>query len=265
MKKLTISVGVILLGLLLITSTCSDKSTGNDRTEGDYQDESFLQAQSLVVGFTDSLLTEINVAFWHIIMDDHEPGPLAADSASATYDPETCWWELYTDGIRGDTSFIQIDSLKFIDESGCQQYPDIGTITQFDYRTFGDIFISDGQETIHATGFLSAAISGFQSDFVIVDCEAALQASVSYDFVGTDLDYDAENTDLNYVRDDLYSGDPVYPVSGGLPLTIKITNHSWEGSPATYWYFSITFSENGYNVHAESGDYFWNWGVLYGG
>lgn len=265
MKKLTILVGAILMGLLLITSACSDKSTGNDRTEGDYQDESFLQAQSLVVGFTDSLLTEINLAFWRVIMDDHGPGPLAADSASATYDPETCWWELYADGIRGDTSYIQIDSLKFIDDSGCQYIPDIGTIIQFDYRTFGDIIISDGQETTHVTGFLSSLISGFQSDFVIVDCEAVLQTSVSYDFGGSDLDYDAEFSDLNYVRDDLYSGDPVYPVSGRLWLTMEITTHSWEGSPTTYWNLTITFNENDYHVHAESGDYFWNWNVLYSG
>lgn len=264
MKKSTISVGVILLGLLLITSACADKSTGSDKTEGDYQDESFLQAQSLVVGFTDSLLTEINLAFWHVFMEGFGPGPLAADSVSDTYDPETCWWELYTDAIRGDTSFTYIDSLKFTDDSGCRQYPDIGTITQFDYRTFGDIFISDGQETIHATGFLSSAISGFQSDFVIVDCEVALQASVSYDFGGSDLDYDAENADLNYIRDEVYSVDIVYPVSGRLPLSMEITTHSWDSSQTTLWYFNVTFSENGYNVHAESGDYFWNWGALYG-
>lgn len=264
MKKLTISVGIILLGALMIISACSDKSTGNDRTEGDYQDESFLQAQSLVVGFTDSLLTEINLAFWRLFEEGYGPGPLAADSVSATYDPETCWWELYTDAIRGDTSYINIDSLKFSDDSGCRQYPDIGTITQFDYRTFGDILISDGQETTHATGFLNSAISGFQSDFVIVDCEAALQASVSYDFGGSDLDYDAENVDLNYVRDEVYSVDTVYPVSGNLPLNMAITTHSLDGSQTTYWYFTITFNENDYHVHAESGDYFWNWNVLYG-
>ncbi|MEE9554908.1 MAG: hypothetical protein V3W18_11475, partial [candidate division Zixibacteria bacterium] len=173
--------------------------------------------------------------------------------------------ELYTDAIRGDTSFIYIDSLKFINDSGCQQYPDINTITQFDYRTFENLFVSSGPVVLQVTGYQSSVITGFQSNLVIVEGDAALQWSLSYDFGGSDLDYDAEFFDLNYVRNDLYSGDPVYPVSGRLSLTMIITDYSWDGSPTTYWYFTIIFNEDDYHIHVESGDYFWNWNVLYGG
>lgn len=243
-------------------STCSDKSTLSYTTEGDYQDGSFVQVRGLITEFTDSLLVEMNVAFGHLNMDRYGPPVLLADSVSVTYDPETCWWELYVDADAGDTSFVYVDSLRFMDDSGCQQYP-VSTITQYDYRTFADLLISNGQETSHVRGSGQFAMSGFQSDYIVVDYDAVLQTSMSFDFEGLDVDYEAADGDLEYVQDSLYSSGADFPVSGRIPVTMELKSFSRDSSLTRYWSFIITFNEEYYSVYAESGGYYWGWEVYY--
>lgn len=258
--------GLILIGAMLAFIACSDNSTDSDLTEGDPEDPNFLMAQGLVEGFVDSTFSYMMFASEYLYFEGGGLWQATNDSMHAIFDAETCWWELYVsyDDTTG-FGFTLIDSVKFQDVAGCQQFPDSTTTTQIEYRAYADVFASADSGSIDATLIESLLMTGIQSDLVVINSSGSADIGMNYGQISYIVAYEAAVTDVTFYRDDLMGDGEVYPVSGSMALAMSVDTTTPNGSASISWTADITFYEDHYHVRAESGDNYWEWDVYYTG
>ncbi len=266
MKKGVKLLILLLLGTFVTFIACSDNSTDSDLTEGDPDDPDFIQAKGLADAYVDTLFSSFEMVFGYMSFDGSEPLSAVGDSLNINYDLETCWWEIYAsyDDTTG-FGFTFVDSVKFQDVAGCQQFPDSTTTTQIEYRAYANIFASADSGSIDAVLIESMLMTGIQSDLVVINASGSADIGMDYGQISYDIDYDGTVTDLRFIRDDLIGDNEAYPLSGSMALAMNVDTTTPNGSASVSWTMDITFYEDYYHVRAESGDNYWEWDVYYTG
>jgi hypothetical protein len=182
-----------------------------------------------------------------------------------TFDEVTCWWHLYLD-LSSDTtnsSLLFVDSLKFQDSEGCQQFPDSLTTTSIEYRAFLDISIVADSGTFIGTANENLLLEGIQEDtcVLIATAESNLEVTSSlYEFA---YDYSGVLDDIKFLTLDLMYEENPRPVAGTMYLNLTVYGSNQQGSGNWTWSVIITFNEGGYHARAESGENYWEWDVTY--
>ena len=266
MKKGAKLLILLLLGVFVAFIACSDNSTDSDLTEGDPDDPNFLMAQGLVEGFVDSTFNSMMFASEYLYFEGNGPLQATSDSMHIIFDSETCWWEIYIsyDDTTG-FGFTFIDSVKFQDVAGCQQFPDSTTTTQIEYRAYADVFASADSGSIDAALSESMLMTGIQSDLVVINASGSADIGMDYGQISYIIAYDGTVIDITFYRDDLMGDGEAYPISGSMALAMNVDTTTPNGSASISWTMDITFYEDHYHVRAESGDNYWEWDVYYAG
>jgi hypothetical protein len=253
----------LALSFSIFLAACSDNSSENNLTEGDPQDPNFQTAQMVTEGIVDTLLLEADLASGFINFDGSQPMSPTAESLLITFDETTCWWHIYVSSDTNNASLLFIDSLKFQDAGGCQQFPDSLTTTEIEYRAYLDISIITDSAYIAGSANDNLLLQGIQEDTCAINAglnrnlEMALsQYEYSYNCAGA-ID------NVKFLTQELMYGENPRPVSGTLILNLTIYGASQQGSVGVHWFVTVTFNETGYHVRAESGENFWEWDVTY--
>lgn len=261
------NVSKLLMVLTLVASVvllaCS-KSTDNDRTEGDPNDQDFQMAQGLLEGLVDSTLSAAMAGAGYLNFDGSGPLRVTEDTAYVVFDEATCWWEVYIS--YSDTtgfSYIFVDSVKFQDSEGCQQFPDSNTTNEIEYRAYADVGIIADSGSISAVLNENMLITGIQGDYVVINSSATGDMDMIYGQVSYAVDYSGTVVDLRFLRDDLVGGGQAYPLSGVMMIGMSVNTVGPNGSYSVSWTADITFYEDHYHVYAVSGDNYWEWDVYY--
>jgi hypothetical protein len=261
------NVSKLLLVLSLIAFaafiSCSN-GTDSNKTEGDPEDPNFQMAQGFIEGFVDSTFNAARYGTSYLTFDGNGPLNVTEDTMYVVFDEMTCWWEIYVS--YSDTtglSYTFIDSVKFQDASGCQQFPDTATTTEIEYRAYADAgLIAD---SISMTAILSQnmLITGIQGDYVVVNTSGSEDLDMTYGQADYAVDFDGTVIDLTFLRDDVVEGVQAYPLSGTMFLSMTVSTVWPNGSSNMSWTADITFYEDHYHVYAVSGDNYWEWDVYY--
>lgn len=257
-----------LLTLLLATSVmfiaCSDNSTDNNLTEGDPQDPNFQMAQRTTEDIVDSFIQEADEASSYIGFDGSAPMQ-ACDSLAVTFDETSCWWHLYFDYSDDSTNstMLFVDSVKFQDIDGCQQFPDSLTTTSIEYRAFLDISVIADSGTFIENANENLLLEGIQEDTCVINATAESNAQVAVGLYEATYDYSGAIDDIKFLTQELVYEDNPKPVAGTLYLSLTLYGSNQQGSGSWAWSVTVTFHEGGYHARAVSGENYWEWDVTY--
>ena len=252
----------VISAFCLIFVACSDNPADNNLTEGDPQDPNFQMAQSVTEGVVDSLFRFAQTTSNYIDFNGSEPMQ-AQDSLAIVFDYETCWWYIYLSADTTDGSMVFVDSLRFEDSEGCQQYPDSQTTTTIEYRAFIDIDITSDSGTVAATATENLYLAGIQEDTCVFDVSAASNLELASSLYELSYDYSGNFTHIKFLTEELMNDDNPRPVSGSLFLDLTIYGSYQQSSGSWNWNVTVTFNETGYHARAESGENYWEWDVTY--
>ena len=262
MRKLNLLIGIITLCLSVFLLGCSDNSTENNLTEGDYQDPNYQSARSITEGIVDSVFLMAEATSNYIDFNGSAPMQ-ATDSLLITFDEETCWWHLYLGADTTGASLLFIDSLKFEDVEGCQQFPDSMTTTSIEYRAFIDIDMTADSATIAATAHENLLLEGIQEDTCVFDATASSFLELVSGLYDITYDYSAYLDNVKFLTEELMNDQEPRPVSGSMALSLTLFGTYQQNSGSWNWNITITFNEGGYHARAESGENYWEWDVTY--
>ena len=256
---------LLVLSLLAFAAfiSCSN-GTDSNKTEGDPEDPNFQMAQGLVESYVDSTFNAARYGTSYLTFDGSGPLNAVEDTINIVFDDMTCWWEVYvaysdTNGL----SYTFTDSVKFQDASGCQQFPDTATTTEIEFRAHADGGLIADSVTMNAVLMHNMLITGIQADYVVINTSGSEDLNMTYGQVLYNVDYDGTVNDLTFLRDDLVEGVQAYPLSGTMFLTLSVSTVWPNGSSNINWTANVTFYEDHYHVHLESGDNYWEWDVYY--
>jgi hypothetical protein len=263
MKKLFLLFAIISLCAVFLVVGCSDNATENNLTEGDYNDPGYQTARYLTDQLVDSLSIYADVASDFITFDGSQPMSPAAESLLITFDQETCWWHIYISSDTTDASLLFVDSLKFQDSEGCQQFPDSLTTNSIEYRAYFDISMIGDSTTVSATANENLLLEGIQGDICSLTATATSYAEVASGLYEAAYDYSGAMDNIRFLTEELMYSENPKPISGTMLLNLSIYGSGQQGSANWNGTVIITFNETGYHARAESGENYWEWDVTY--
>jgi len=254
----------LMLALTFSFFACSDNSTDNNLTEGDYNDPNYQAARTNTEMIVNSFLQEADQTSDYIGFDGSEPMQ-ACDSLSIVFDDATCWWHLYLDYSDDSTNstLLFIDSLKFQDAEGCQQFPDSFTTTSIEYRAFLDIDAVADSGTFIVNANENFLLEGIQEDTCVINAAANSNMDIASGLYEATLDYTGILDEIKFLTQELMYEENPRPVAGTLYLDLTVYGSNQQGSGSWHWSVTITFNEGGYHARAESGENYWEWDITY--
>jgi len=264
MKSRFFGLFALLLALTFAFIACSDNSTDNNLTEGDYNDPNYERAQATTENIVNSFFEDADATSDYIGFNGSEPMQ-ACDSLLITFDQETCWWHLYLD-LGSDTSnsgMLIVDSVKFQDAQGCQQFPDSFTTTSIEYRALLDIDIVADSGTFMENASENILLEGIQEDTCVINATAVCEMDIIANLYELAYDYEGAMDDIKFLTQELMYEENPRPVAGTLYLDLTIYGSNQQGSGSWHWSITITFGEGGYHARAESGENYWEWDFTY--
>lgn len=254
---------VFMLALSVAYIGCSDKSSEPELTEGDYNDPNYEMARATADSIVVAFFQEADEASDFIGFDGSGPMSPAAESLLITFDEETCWWHIYFGADTTGGSMIFIDSLKFQDAEGCQQFPDSLTTTSIEYRAYLDIELISDSLTIVGTGNENLLLEGIQEDTCVINATAENSAEIVSALYEAGYNYSGTLDDVKFLTLELMYEEEPRPVAGMMILSLTIYGLGQQGSGSWSWTVTITFNEGGYHARAETGENYWEWDVTY--
>ncbi|UCE66569.1 MAG: hypothetical protein JSU85_00720 [Candidatus Zixiibacteriota bacterium] len=263
MKKRIFFLFLIVLGIALVFSACSDNATESELTEGDYDDLNYETARATADSIVVAFFQEADEASDFIGFDGSAPMSPAAESLLITFDELSCWWHIYVGADTTNGSLIFVDSVKFQDAEGCQMFPDSLTTTSIEYRAYLDINVVSDTGSLVATANENLLLEGIQEDTCVINATAESNAEVALGLYEAAYDYSGALDDIKFLTEELMYEEEPRPVSGTLALNLTIYGSSQQGSITFNWSIIITFNETGYHARAESGENYWEWDVTY--
>lgn len=252
----------VIMALSLLFIACSDKSE-NNLTQGDPQDQNFQTAKTYTELVVDSLFIEAAAASNFINFDGSQPMSPTAESLLITFDETTCWWHIYISSDTTNTSLLFVDSLKFQDIDGCQQFPDSLTTTEIEYRALLTMSVVTDSAYISGSANDDMLIQGIQEDTCVINAGLNRNLEMALSTYQFSYDYTGAINNVKFMTQDLMYGLNPRPVSGTLILNLTIYGLSQQGSGGISWFVTVTFNETGYHARAESGENYWEWDVTY--
>jgi len=266
-KKSILFLSLVLFGMAIMFSGCSDdKKTNPAKTEGNYSDPTFQSAQGYAETFVETCADTAVHGFSYLEYDFNNPLKVAGDSTSVIYNASSGWWAIYfhhDDTLGNDLTYT--DSVRFEGPDGYQMLPDSTTTEGLEYhaRLSSDL-ISD---SISLAGdfWQNLAISGIQSELVVFNGSSSADMILQNPSSHYDRDYDASLTDITFNHSDLEIDPDPHPISGNLNFSMLINWQVPQGSGSSNWAVAATFYLDHYHIRFESGDYYWEWDVQYGG
>lgn len=264
MKSRLFCLFAMALALTFAFIACSDNSTEPPLTEGDYENPNYQTARVYTEMIVDSLFQDADQASDYINFDGSAP-MRAYDSLLISFDETTCWWHLYLDYSDDSTNstLLFVDSLKFQDVDGCQQFPDSFTTTSIEYRAILDIDIVADSGTFLANANENLILEGIQEDTCVINASAATNLSVASTLYEFAYDYSGSMDDIKFLTQELMYDENPRPVAGTLNLDLTIYGSNQQGSGSWHWTITITFNEGGYHARAENGENYWEWDKTY--
>ena len=262
MKSKLFALLAAALAMAFLLAACSDKNE-NQLTEGDPEDPNFQSARMITNGIIDSLFLEAEMASDFINFDGTEPMNTTEDSLLITFDEATCWWAIYLSTDTTNVSLLFIDSVKFHDADGCQQFPDSLTTTEIEYRAFLDINVVSDSGSLIASASDHLLLEGIQEDTCVINAGVARNLDLAVNLTELSYDYDGALDDIRFLTPELMYEENPRPVAGTMILSLTIYGSSQQGSVSHHWIVTVTFGPTGYHARAESGENYWEWDVTY--
>jgi hypothetical protein len=261
--KIRIALFAAALVTLILVGACSDKSTEPAMTEGDPNSSEFVMARNYTEAFVDSIFNDVDMAMGFLTFDGSTPMRVSDDTVYIVFDESTCWWEIYASYDSGATYLIFVDSVRFADANGCQQFPDSLTTTELEFRADFDIHLAGDSGSISSDASRNLLVTGIQSDQVVFNGDEGNLLGLVMGQSSLTVDYDGSLTDLTFWSDDLRGNENPHPISGTLAMSMTITSVTPNGSAIVDWSIVITFGPDGYHARAESGNNYWEWDGVY--
>jgi hypothetical protein len=269
MKNITCLAVLTLAAVLVVFSGCSDNSTEPESNLTDAERDSIALAMQ---GSVDLMVAAI---FYQMSGSGSEYlggglGGLLRPTDDTTYNPASYWWVLQfedsTTFQSGDNVYTQItsqiDSVRFSNQSGHQQFPD-GTTNGLELRTYGDEnLVSASYSWDLAYRMLSEY--AINEDTAIIDCDY----DYIYNYVMGEFSmgylYDCTCTDVKFIENE-YEEYESHPIDGALSMSLGYAaegGYPGDGEfPATDLEFAIdmTFTETGYSATMVFDGVTYNW------
>jgi hypothetical protein len=250
------------LGVLMAFMACSDKSTSNNMTEGNYTNEDYTLAKQDV----DSSMAEMN-------LDDQEagdwlgwnPGAVLVDTVS--YD-STTGWHLRAREFDGEHQTISLaDSFRFTDLNSNYQLRHDSTTNVLERRFKNSYLFSAGPESLGThwlkTRNRNANWVGLADSVTTLNGDFRRYWEGQTDYRDFDRTVTGEMSDIKFYTSDLENGRPTFPFSGTFAGTV-VTNVTAPHRQAHFeGQLTLTFRmEDGrycYHARLVRGDNWWEW------
>ena len=266
MKKPFVFLSLVLFGAATLFSACSDKNTNPAKTEGDYNDSAFQSAQIYAETFVETSAETAVDGFSYLEYDFISPPKVASDSTSVIYNGSSGWGAIYfhqDDTLGNDLTYT--DSVRFHGPDGYQMYPDSLTTEALEYHARLSSDLVGDTSSLIGDFWQNLDIVGIQSELVVFNGSSSADLILQNPNSHYDQDYDAALIDITFNHSDLeFEADP-HPISGSLNFSMLINWQVPQGSGSNNWAVTATFYLDHYHVRFESGDYYWEWDVQYGG
>ncbi len=263
MSKFLRIFGALAVAFIFAICACSDNATDTPLTEGDPNDPNYQSAQEMTNLYIDSLFDISGATFNFLNFDGSAPMNATADSLAIVFDQQSCWWSIYVSFDSTSGSMLMIDSLKFQDVDGCQQFPDSATTTEIENRAFFDLTVVADSGSMAISARENVLLQGIQGDTVVINATSDRYLDLAMGLFDITYDYDGVLSDLAFLTADLQSREAPKPISGSLNLNLIMYGTTQEGSMSVNWSITVTFYPEGYHARAEAGENYWEWDVTY--
>ena len=266
MIKTLIIAAITCFGLVIILSGCSkDKKVNPGRSEGDYQNQSYLEAKNYATIYLDSMITGITDGFALRTFDGASPLKALSDSASIVYDSSSFWWAIYSNSINGDTNAVHSDSIRFELGDLFSRLPDSFATTGIDNRVKTAFNITLDTSSYASEFTRDVHLTGIQGDQVTIKIVSSAHVDLLLGQSAYGQTYTDSMTNIIFNKSDLENELVPNPISGSMALGMLINASTSDGTSNVAWTITITFRVDGYDAHAESGNNYWDWQVNYNG
>jgi hypothetical protein len=270
MKKSLFLMSIALASVAALMVGCSDKET-NPRTEGNYSDPSYQQAEQYAQLYIDSMGVAALDAYAYHDWNGSRPtsrgrnGDIPCDSVDIRFNEGSCWWTIYGYYDTTNAQLTVLDSVRFEDDGECQVYPDSVTTDRLVYDATVVFDATYDSGSVSADFAEALDVTDIHGEQVVFNGGASAVIGIVIGQGSVDLDYGSNVTNVTFYREDLDNEEDPHPIAGELMLNMAIDTASPQGSAHGDWTVVATFFIDHYHIHFESGDNYWDWDGPYGG
>jgi hypothetical protein len=260
MKKPVLFAAIVFMGLAIALAGCSkDKKVNSAKTEGNYQDPTYLEAKNFAQNYIDSMVTGMTEGFNLMSFNDTIPLKVLPDTTAPVFDSTNSWWFINVHTQNGETTVLFSDSIRFERGDTFSYLPDTLTTTGIENRVKANSNIIYDTSSYSSDFARNVHLTGIQSQQVTVNVGSTANVGFVYPNRSYSQNYVGNLTNIVFNKVDLENQLQPHPDSGSMGLAMTVSAIAPDGSAIVNWVITITFRPDGYDAHAESGNNFWNW------